>query len=592
MNRAVGQTIGFCRLSQWARGRRNFTKKSRGPDLRWGRLQPAKSPLKPATRNGISHQFLSFVCLFLLGLGMFPAARAAGPMLFVYFKEPANMGVFFAISDDGYHFHPLNGGKPWFGIEHAGALIRDPFIARGSDGQFHMVWTWGWRGQSIGYAHSADLVHWSEQRELPLMAGIPGTNNTWAPETYWDEAKSQWLIVWSSTVAGRQQGNRIYSAWTADFRTFSKPEVFFDPGYVVIDATMIHTRGRYYLVFKDERQEPLHREIKIADGPSIQGPWGNISEPITESWSEGPSIQQVGNDYLVYYDHYHEPWRYEAVRSSDMKQWTPINGETSFPDACKHGSFLKITEQERQRLESSLEHSLPDLYREEEHGDPPYLSESGWRPLLNGRDLAGWHPAKPNADAWFTAAGVNWERTLSPLRLTARAGAGGRIVNGPEGHAADLIADEKSGSFELYLEFLLAKSSSAGVFLHGLYEIRIADSFAYDGPLTIGDCGAIFEMPEGRGGAPPERNAARAAGEWQSLRIWFQAPRFDAAGKKAQNAKVLRVMLNGIPVQENIVLEGGATGHLDLREAARNPLMLRGNAGAVAFRNLYLKELE
>jgi sucrose-6-phosphate hydrolase SacC (GH32 family) len=176
------------------------------------------------------------------------------------------MGVFFAMSEDGYHFHPLNGGKPWFGIEHAGALIRDPFITRGPDGQFHMVWTWGWHRQSIGYAHSADLVHWSEQRELPLMTGTPGTNNTWAPETYWDEAKSQWLIVWSSTVAGRQQGNRIYSARTADFRTFSKPEVFFDPGYVVIDATMIRTRGRYYLVFKDERQEPLHREIKIADG--------------------------------------------------------------------------------------------------------------------------------------------------------------------------------------------------------------------------------------------------------------------------------------------------------------------------------------
>ncbi|MGA3016129.1 MAG: hypothetical protein ABSF62_03350 [Bryobacteraceae bacterium] len=156
--------------------------------------------------------------VLLLGLGMLPAARAADPMLFVYFKEPANMGVFFAISDDGYHFHPLNGGKPWFGIEHAGALIRDPFITRGPDGQFHMVWTWGWHGQSIGYAHSADLVHWSEQRELPLMAGIPGTNNTWAPETYWDEGKSQWLIIWSSTVAGRQQGNRIYSAWTADFR--------------------------------------------------------------------------------------------------------------------------------------------------------------------------------------------------------------------------------------------------------------------------------------------------------------------------------------------------------------------------------------
>ena len=68
----------------------------------------------------------------LPSLGTPTAAHAADPLLFVYFKEPANMGVFFAISNDGYRFRPLNGGKPWFGIEHAGALIRDPFLTRGS----------------------------------------------------------------------------------------------------------------------------------------------------------------------------------------------------------------------------------------------------------------------------------------------------------------------------------------------------------------------------------------------------------------------------------------------------------------------------
>jgi len=447
-----------------------------------------------------------------LGMLTLTAARAAdGPMLFVYFKEPANMGVFFALSADGYHFKPLNGGRPWIGIEHPDELIRDPFLTRGPDGQFHMVWTWGWRGQSIGYAHSADLVHWSDQREIPLMAGIPGTNNTWAPETYWDETRSQWLLIWSSAVAGRQQGNRIYGAWTRDFQTFSTPELFFDPGYAAIDATMIRARGRFYMVFKDERQEPLHRYLRIADSPSIGGPWSNISEAISESWSEGPSIAQLGEEYVVYYDHYRDPRRYEAVRSADLKHWTPINGETSFPESCKHGSFLKITEQERLRLESSVEHSLPDLYRDEPHGDPPFLSESGWRSLLNGRDLEGWHPAKTEQDTWFTAAGVNWERLLSPLRLIAVPGPGDRIVNGKEGHAPDLISDEKSGSFELYAEFLLAKGSSAGVFLHGLYEVRLADSFGYEGPLTIGDSGAIFELPEGQGGTPPQRNAARRA---------------------------------------------------------------------------------
>jgi hypothetical protein len=274
-------------------------------------------------------------------------------MLFVYFKEPANMGVFFAVSNDGYQFHPVNGGKPWFGVEHPGALIRDPFITRGPDHEFHMVWTWGWRGQSIGYAHSPDLVHWSEQREIPVMAGILGATNAWAPEIYWDEAKSRWLIIWSSTVPERAEGNRLYSATTPDFQTFTRPTKFLDPGYMVINGTMIHTRGRYYLVFTDERLEPMHKEIKIAEGPSIEGPWTNVSEALTESWSEGPSIAQVGNDYIIYYDHYRDPKRYEAVRSVDLKDWTPINDRIQFPEGSKHGSFLKISQEELERLEAS-----------------------------------------------------------------------------------------------------------------------------------------------------------------------------------------------------------------------------------------------
>lgn len=291
------------------------------------------------------HWLSGLAVLFLL-----PLAHAAEPMLFVYFKEPANMGVFYAISDDGYNWRTLNNDKPWIGIEHQGELIRDPFIIRGPDKEFHMVWTWAWRGQSIGYAHSRDLVTWSEQRQIPLMADTPGTRNTWAPEIYWSAAKSKWLIIWSSTVEGKHTGNRIYRAETADFKTVSQPRIFFDPGYDVIDATLIFTRGRHYTVFKDERAEPVHKFMKIADGPTLEGPWGNISEEFTVSWSEGPSIVQAGGGYIVYYDHYREPRRYEAVRSPDLKQWTPVTDRMRFPEACKHGSFLKITERERDLL--------------------------------------------------------------------------------------------------------------------------------------------------------------------------------------------------------------------------------------------------
>jgi len=233
----------------------------------------------------------------------------------------------------------------------------------------------------------------------------------------------------------------------------------------------------------------------------------------------------------------------------------------------------------------------PDLYHGETHGDPPFLSEPGWRALLNGRDLTGWHSENQAPHEWFTAASVTWRRIFSPTRLTARAAPGDRIVNGKEGKTANLVTDGKFGSFELYLEFMLAKASNSGVFLHGLYEVQIFDSHGYAGPMTVGDCGGIYELPEGGGGSPPAANAARPPGEWQSLRIWFQAPRLDAAsGKIAARAKVLRVLLNEIPIQENVTLPGPTTSHLNVPEAAVNPIMLQGDHGPVAYRNIYIKE--
>jgi beta-xylosidase len=133
--------------------------------------------------------------------------------------------------------------------------------------------------------------------------------------------------------------------------SFTPPEIFFDPGYEVIDATMLHARGQYWLIFKDERPEPLHKEIKIARGPSVEGPWTNIQGPFTEAWSEGPSALEIDGKYVIYYDHYHvSPVRYEAIGSSDLEHWEPINDRVTFPKGCKHGSFLKLTPEEAERL--------------------------------------------------------------------------------------------------------------------------------------------------------------------------------------------------------------------------------------------------
>lgn len=75
----------------------------------------------------------------LLALSFAPL-HAADPYLFAYFMEPAKTGVYFALSQDGYHYAPLHDGKPWLPPSHEGELMRDAFLTRGPDGEFHIVW--------------------------------------------------------------------------------------------------------------------------------------------------------------------------------------------------------------------------------------------------------------------------------------------------------------------------------------------------------------------------------------------------------------------------------------------------------------------
>ena len=236
----------------------------------------------------------------------------------------------------------------------------------------------------------------------------------------------------------------------------------------------------------------------------------------------------------------------------------------------------------------------PELNDGDAHGDPPYLLEEGWTPLLNGKDLAGWHGDGAKANDWFSTAAILWDRLLGPTRLSARPAPGGKILNGPQGRTVNLVTDGKFGDSELYLEFMIAKGSNSGVYMHGLYEVQVFDSYGSTEPMTSSDGGGIYHRwidNKGVGGSAPSRNASRRPGEWQSYQIWFRAPRFDPGGKKIENARFIRVLHNGLSVQNNVEVEGGTRAHMEIPEAARNPIMLQGDHGPVAYRHIYIRPL-
>jgi hypothetical protein len=226
--------------------------------------------------------------------------------------------------------------------------------------------------------------------------------------------------------------------------------------------------------------------------------------------------------------------------------------------------------------------------------DPPFLTEDGWKPLLNGKDLAGWHAmdsSKPHE--WITARGIKFDRMYQPKALSFSSEPGDRMINGKNGRTQNIVTDQKFGDVELYIEFMIPRGSNSGVYLQGLYEIQILDSYGIQ-DLTTGDCGAVYHRwinNRAAGGSAPRVNAMRQMGEWQSYRIWFRAPRFDASGKKTENARFLRVMFNNILIQDNVELPGGTRAHMEIPEAATNPLMLQGDHGPVAFRNIYWRPL-
>ncbi|MBA7572162.1 hypothetical protein ES708_13938 [subsurface metagenome] len=248
---------------------------------------------------------------------------------------------------------------------------------------------------------------------------------------------------------------------------------------------------------------------------------------------------------------------------------------------------------------SSVSAELPEVNDGLHHGDPPYLLEQGWMPLINGSNLDGWEYMEPDKGEWGTTSGVFWGGSENPQLMKAVPGPGDRLYNNVRGtnSASNMYTSQKFGDAELYLEFMVAEGSNSGVYLQGLYEIQIWDSFGKDLSDQITDiCGAVYnydQRVDNRyvGGVAPLERADRPSGQWQSYHIWFQSPKFDASGKKTANAKFLRVLHNGVLIHENIERVSPTRAPMNIPEAAMNPLMLQGDHGAIAYRNVYIRPL-
>ncbi|HYO84204.1 MAG TPA: glycoside hydrolase family 43 protein, partial [Bryobacteraceae bacterium] len=293
------------------------------------------------------------------------AVVGAETFLFTSFRRNGETGVYFALSDDGRKWEQL-GAKAWVTPQRDGMLMRDPFLTRGPDGTYHMIWTWGWTRKEgggslkIGYSSSRDLVTWTQQREIPVFGNEPGARNVWAPEAAWDPNKREWIIFWATTIPGRfadtegtgdsGYNHRLYSMTTRDWQSFSEPRLWFDPGFNSIDSTVVQDGSRWIMIFKDERRNPVQKRLRLAFADSPAGRWKDISEPFTIDWVEGPSAIRMGKEWWIYFDHYTKPHYYGAVRTTDWKTFEDVSKQVSFPDDHRHGTVIRISDAEARRL--------------------------------------------------------------------------------------------------------------------------------------------------------------------------------------------------------------------------------------------------
>jgi hypothetical protein len=193
--------------------------------------------------------------------------------------------------------------------------------------------------------------------------------------------------------------------------------------------------------------------------------------------------------------------------------------------------------------------------------------------LFDGKDLAHWSHKDGSAPKWKVENGY--------AEVVAKTGY--------------IYTREAFGDCQLHVEFMeptppkgeSQERGNSGVFLMGLYEIQVLDSYE-NKTYADGQASAVY------GQYPPLVNASRAPGQWQSYDIIFHGPRFAKDGKLLRPARVT-VLHNGVLVQDN-VQPTGPTEHGERppykAHPEKLPLGLQDHGDPVRFRNIWIRELK
>jgi sugar phosphate isomerase/epimerase len=211
---------------------------------------------------------------------------------------------------------------------------------------------------------------------------------------------------------------------------------------------------------------------------------------------------------------------------------------------------------------------------------------------LTGSDLSAWR----SPTGQWQVIGDAFTDPANEKMLSGKPGTG-VILNGPDGKTSNLFSRAEFGDIKAHVEFMVSKDSNSGVYFMGRYEVQVFDSWHKESEYPGIECGGIYQRwdevrnPKGFEGHSPRVNASKPPGQWQTFDVIFRAPRFDADGRKTANAMFVKVVHNGKVVHKEVEVTGTTRAGAYNDEKPKGPLMLQGDHGPVAYRNIRIEPL-
>ncbi|MDO4292410.1 MAG: glycoside hydrolase family 43 protein [Eubacteriales bacterium] len=302
--------------------------------------------------------------------------------LFVHFKEkktPDGEQIYFSLSRDGVVWEEVNAGQPVLWAYFGDKGVRDHTIVRNRfDGKYHIFATdlslaYGMRGKyhhdwqeisrngskCLSHWESEDLVHWSEQELVKL--GDDSFGCLWAPDIVFDREKEEYVLHWSSSHADNGYGPKgIFSSRTKDFHHFTVPKLLYrEKENGVIDSAIYEQDGMYYMFLKHEGSPARIMELCA---PHVDGPYTMVEKfdermaLLEQGQYEAPTAVPLDDgQWCLFLDYYGVPGAgqgYVPFVAPDLKSGDFVRSDQrfSFPYGFKHGTILKIGEEEYRRI--------------------------------------------------------------------------------------------------------------------------------------------------------------------------------------------------------------------------------------------------